>query len=715
MPAGPTPDLPDLARQALAAPDRKRQTAALARLARRAHRSPDVMRVFQTLLAPPGGPRPALEYVARMPLPIPNGVVLLAAPVLADRRALTAVRLAAAARLVATLPDQPASIGPVLRALTAGLSRGRTLDRLTQLQNRLEKSDALDAEVAALEARVRLRCPKCPARLSRSELAKHLWRQHRLVFEGGKAREPAPLVERAVADYLANGRPGGLDHVYHLADTLYAGVDPTQVYQAVLSRTGPTGDDLQPLARAAAEGGAGLCPACYAAIRNPVATLPPPLPLAEGRLVGEGYRVDAGPRTLTIRRPGFNPESTADPRARYEPRDFGARVGAAVAGVGALAAALVPRAYANPFAPAFLLSVAGVLAYAAARFTRGSGSDPDARAVDGAWAELVPQVGRSVPAVRFLTRLCRTSLGVGTVALREETLRELVEHAAVLAEKGGAYVQLLAAVRLLETHDAARRGSDWGAGLADLFDPFLRGELPAEYAEAAAECLAAAEPFTDREAARLRVTLAGTAFEAGLTPADLVELGRFLPQFARLLAGTDEWYRLLYHVWRLRGSRPWEGVAGAGDTAFEFARKSPAGSGKVLVGYPDTLVVGSFGPPFDRELGLILVGRRGVTVMERTVADPDAPVTVGRTRGGTSVLQFGPHAIPVRRRLTEKVSRILSGWLRVRAERIMPAADRADAPVSERVRQILLRQAVECPVCHTRSVLRTGAVGARVS
>lgn len=718
--AGPAPEPndaarpDDLVRPVFAAADRAIQARQVDALARRLRRSPLVYPVFHRLLAPPGGPRLALEFVARLPPPLPAGLVLQAAPLLRERSAAVSLRLAAAAKMVASLRDTAESIGPVVRALTTGLGRSRTLERMFQLQSRVEKSAALDQLVAEAEARSKLKCPKCPAKLTRPALVKHLWARHRLVFERGRAREPGPLVERAVADYAADRSPESIDRVFQLADQLYSGVEPAQVHQALLSRLGATPDDLEPLGKAAAESGAGLCPVCYAAIRNPLATLPPPLVLADGRLTGDGYAVEALSRAVRVTRPGFNPETVADPRARLSPREYGVRAAAPVAALAAVAAAAVPPSLAKPLGPALLLSVVSVLVYAAARSLPRSAPRPDARAIDAAWADLVPLVGRSIPAARFLTRLCRTSLGRGTTEVRTAVLWELVEHAAVLAERGGAYLQLLAAARVLQSHDSAQLGRDWCSLLAGLFEPALRAELPADFAEAAAECLLGTDAFTDRDAARLRVMLAATAFEAGLSAADLVELGRFLPRFDRLLAGTADWYRLLFETFRLRHTRPWDSIAAA-DTVIEFAKKSPLGSGRVLVNYPDTLLVSQFGPPVDKDLGLVLIGRRGVTVMERTVADPDAPVDIETTRNGTTVLVFGSHTIAVRRRLPDRVPRVLAEWLRFRADRLIPGADRhADGRPSERVGQILAKLAVECPVCRGRSVLRTGEVGVAV-
>ena len=115
------------------------------------------------------------------------------------------------------------------------------------------------------------------------------------------------------------------------------------------------------------------------------------------------------------------------------------------------------------------------------------------------------------------------------------------------------------------------------------------------------------------------------------------------------------------------------------------------------------------------ELGAVLIGRKGVTVAGVTVADPDAVVAVEKWRGGGSVLVFGANRLALRRRVPERVAVALKGWLRFRAERLLSAADEHDRRgVSDRVRQIIAGESVECPLCGTRAVIRVGELGGPV-
>lgn len=714
-----TPDRLDrLVAAVRTAAGRAKQVAAIEALVAAGYRSPLVLQAFNKLAAGPGGHALAVEFTARMPVPVPNGIILLAAPLLAERGVPVQLRLAAAAKLVASLPDRPESIGPVIRSLTAGLSRARTLERLLQLQSRVEKSDALDGIVARTEAAVKYRCPKCRGRFTRPALARHLWRKHRLLYDHGRVREPGPVVEAAVTAAAASRRADGLDRVYFWANQLYEGVEPTQVHQAILSRVGTSPGDLAPLRTAAAEQDAGVCPACHAAVRVPVPPLAPPLVLSGGRLAGDGYLVEVADqltgRVVRVTGPGGDLYRGPDEGRRFAPRTLAAWVATPFGVLALAAAALAPEGWVRPFWLAVWLSAFAGLVYAAVRLLRPPLPDPADRAVDAAWREIAPRVGRSAPAVRLLTRLCRTSLGRGGFADRSETVWEMVEQAAVLADKGGVYVQFLAAVRVLQAADATTLGRDWVLGLVNVFDPFIRGELPAAYAEAAAEVLLGADRFGDREAARLRVLVAAAGFETGLTPADFAALAPACPEFTRLLGLGDDWLRLLYAVWRMRHTRPWEDQVGEAEPVFNFARTAPAASGRALAAVPDALLVARLSGAADQELGAVLVGRKGVTVGGVTVADPDAAVAVGDGRGGP-VLVFGANRIALGRRLPDRVAGVLKGWLWFRAGKIVPAADQADRPgVPDRVRQLLTGAAADCPLCGTRSVMHVGEVGVPV-
>src|SRR5262245_6814109 len=89
-----------------------------------------------------------LDLVARLAAAPPGArprLVTELMPLLADADIPVPVRLTAAARALHCVPDRRGPVRRLTRALTAGLSPSRGLDRLRQLQNQVEKCEALDA------------------------------------------------------------------------------------------------------------------------------------------------------------------------------------------------------------------------------------------------------------------------------------------------------------------------------------------------------------------------------------------------------------------------------------------------------------------------------------------------------------------------------------------------------------------------------------------
>ncbi|MGL4422865.1 MAG: hypothetical protein ACRCZF_19515, partial [Gemmataceae bacterium] len=159
------------------APVRKRGEW-LRRLIEKSQNSPDLLGLFRKLCEEPFGPTTALEFIARSSAPIPGGLVMFAAPLLPETSVPLSIRLSAAAKMIASLPDEPKTLRPLLRSLTKGLSRTKALDRMVQLQSRVEDSPALDGILKRIEKKVRYRCSQCGTRHTRSSLGRHLWKKH---------------------------------------------------------------------------------------------------------------------------------------------------------------------------------------------------------------------------------------------------------------------------------------------------------------------------------------------------------------------------------------------------------------------------------------------------------------------------------------------------------------------------------------------------------
>jgi hypothetical protein len=709
------PAVAELVRQAAAETDRPGQHRAVLKLARTATAA-DAVQVFQALaMSDPDGPRLALDFVARLAVPIPPDLVHASLQALADRAVAVPARLAATAALLSSLPDEPRMIGPVVRAVTAGLSRSRALERMYQLQGRIETCEALDALAAAAEAKVRMRCPRCPGRFTRRELIPHLWHAHRLVFEHGNAREPRALLDAAISAAAASADAEGIDRSYLLAAHYYPDSDPRQVLQALASRGASDPTQTDRLLDRAEEDGAGLCPVCLSDVPDPVPPTPPPANASAGRVSADGYVVEvndgSGGRFVTVTVPGADPVREPDAVRRRSPRQAAALAALPMLLLTVPAVLFVPARVADPAWVAVWLGLVGWMTYLAVRLIRSPLPDRTERATDLAWTRLAPLVGRTPPAVRFLTRLARASVGVGDPGGRAAVVFELVQHAGVLADKGGPYQQLLASVRVLEVMDQARLGRERVTGLVGVFDPFLRGELGPDYAEAAAEMVLGSAALPAGDARRLGVLVIGTAFENGLTPADLVTVGRFCPWFKRVVLDAGPGHlALLYAVWRGRNTRPWSAV-GPAATAFELAHEQPTTGRRIFADFPDALLRADVGEAAEAEVGPVLVTARGVVVAGFAVADPDAPVELDRTSGGWR-LQFGPHRIVTSGRVQPRLERELKGWLKFRAEVLFPEADRPDGRgTGPRASGMLGPLAVTCPLCGARSALRAGQIG----
>jgi hypothetical protein len=714
VPETPLPPAAELlVRQAEAATDRSGQLRALTQLTRANPRhGAGIYRALSAIR--PDGPRLALEFVTRYAGKVSRDLIRTALPALADKAIPIPVRIAAAGAMLAAVPDDPRSVTPIVRAVTAGLSRSRVLERMLQLQSRVEKCAALDALVAASEAKVRLRCPKCPARLTRRDLIQHLWHHHRLVFEHGTARDPRSILDETITATAASADPHEVDRTFLLTEYYYPDAPPHQVLQALAARS----DDPTPTDRLLGHvrgDHAGLCPVCLNAVPDPIPPLPPPAEVSDGRVSAGGYeaRVEDPPlgRVYSVGSPGDTPAREPETGPRRSPRLVATLAAFPLFLLAMVAAIAIPDRFANPIWVAVWFSAVAWLAYVAVRLIRKPLRDRTERALELAWHDLAPGAGRSPEAVRFLTRLCRASLASRQAPDRRNEVFQLAQQSAVLGMKGGSHAQLHAAVRLLEVFDAARLGREKMPGLVELFTHFLRGDATLGYAEAAAEMVLAPGVLSAGDSRRLGVFVVASAFELGWLPPDLVTLGRFAPQFRKLILNArPDHIGFLYAVWRGREARPWS-AAGEASSIFELVAEAAADARTVLADHPDAILRIHFPGEIEAVLGTVLVTARGVAIADRAVSDPAAAVETVRTPGGWR-LQFGPHRFTLEGKLPDRAPESLRAWVKLWADKLSPAATQtAGRGTGKRVVSMLAPLAVACPLCGMQSVVRTGRVG----
>lgn len=615
-------------------------------------------------MTPPDDPRAAIaRLVVRLRAAADAdrpAVVGLMLPLLADMNVPLAVRFAAAARAIDALPDTPAAVRAVVRAVTAGLTPARALHRLRHLQHLTEQGHALDALVAAREAKVRSSCPRCAARLSRAEMAKHLWHRHGLALVNGKTRTRGRAVEAVRREHAATGDPALFDRAADL------GGEPA--VRAWAAETASEEESL-PICAAARERGAGVCPKCFADVVPGVPDLPPPLAVAHGRIAGDGFVATA-------------------------PGAFPARVTATLAAAAVLVAvtALVHVAL------GFVLAIGAYFATLLRRLPRTPADD---RAIDAAWRELAPKSIDRRDAARFLTRLCVTSVGRGDPLERANALQRLIARArADPAER-----RLLAVALALEMDDGGRFGRDRAAGIADLVATAFRGEHPADFAEHVLAAYAAV-PREPGERARLRVLLYAGAFGAGLAPRDAIDLCDAAPHVASAMRLPPHHVALLYGVWVNRTARPWAS-AGDAQTVFELAATSPATAALLLADAPGVLLVCGTPPGVEAELGPVLVTTVGVSVGGAVTPDPAADV---RVEDGGRELVFGTRRFRLDRAIPEGFAGEVKAWLRFRAGAMAayPATYLHARPPP--VSRLLVPFAVRCAACGTECAPVVGAV-----
>jgi len=590
-------------------------------------RTPDsVAAVADRLLTAGGrGRQVFLEWLALLRVRLPEAVLSRVPGALESNDIPEELRVRAAARALRSARSSREALDGIVEALTAGLTPLDALARLRAVQVRMRRSKALDALIDRRERRLRLSCPRCPARLGLAAMARHLFDAHGLVLDRGRARRPEKLAKRLRKRYAAARDTTLLDEAATLSSP--------SALRAWAARCRASAADVAPLLHDAAGRGNGLCPRCLAEVPPSVEPLPPPLGLGGGRLSGDGFVVEVrgpdGLRTCSITTPFGVLRSGLDGRRAVGPRSAG------VVAAGAILAAAV--ALKLPVAVAALL--AGTT-YFAGRLLRGPLPAASGRAVDRAWSELVPRLPPGAARDRFLTRLCRASVGQGDADGRAAVVKGEVNASSDPGTR--------AAARFLQTDDAVRLGVDRVGALGRLLSAGFDGSEGIAFVEHVAELFHRASP-SPADIARLRVLALEGAFATGFTPRALADLWAACPYLHDLSGGVPlSRLGVQYVVWAYPSPHPWDAVPGTG-TVFELARVAPTLAGRLLREHPDLLLYHR-PPDSDDVHGWVLVCARGVVVRGKLVADAD---TDGATR-----------------------------WLaRVRSEHLLPHLDAALAPV----------------------------------
>ncbi|MGL4420495.1 MAG: hypothetical protein ACRCZF_07515, partial [Gemmataceae bacterium] len=296
----------------------------------------------------------------------------------------------------------------------------------------------------------------------------------------------------------------------------------------------------------------------------------------------------------------------------------------------------------------------------------------------------------------------------------QSTREEVTEQIAVLATKSVRHQQLFGTAIALECRDFAELGKEFVNHLLQHFEGFFRGEFHPQAFHAFAEALTASRILSDPDAARLRVLVAELAFDLGYSPAELTEMARALPTLGRVLGGTPDWLQQLYRVWRLQedASLPRTGRV---ETVFEFARRSPATSGRTLAQEPDLYFLERFDSEAESILGTMMIARRGISVAGVLMADPASEVVlVPNPAGPGAVLLLGVQRVALQRRPSNQALALIRAWLAFRGREILAEPDASATRLApRRLVQLLRPLMTHCRECQTATIAVPGQLGIR--
>jgi hypothetical protein len=663
------------------------------------------------------GGRLALEIALRLDLPLPDAVCRLLVPLMSSPRFPAALRLNTASQILRSLDKTSPLVSELLQALTHGTSPRRAVDRLRHLLQRLPGHPAVEALCKELEKQTAIDCPRCGAHLQRPDLVVHLWQAHRLLMEGGRARDPWKMIAGWLGDYAQSGRKELLERSCELGQQLDPLTGLTRVHRLLLA-AGLSDEEAKENLSAQAEGRrASLCPHCYALVAQEHEPLPAPINLSRGRIGGNGCTVDVSERYLFTRL--FTATSAEilhdgpEPGRRLTRRGQSIfEVGPLVAFAFALAVLLPPRVL-PPLTPVSLILMAALGLYLRVRGRHGPVSEPAQRAIDHAWRLLAPRMHRpefSPDDARFLGRLAITSVGLGSPQLREQAVERLTKLTLPEVVKGSVPSGDLAALRCLEIDDAIRLGRDAVPILSNELALALSTELPFAYGEQLLEAWPS-EARDRGERARLRVLLCERAFDLGFEARDLHELGRVSTILGQAYASEDlNGLLRLRWLWNNRPARIWQ-RNGAASTVFDLARY-PTIASQYLEARPDLLL---FQPMSvggnDREASApILVCEEGVVYRDIVIKDPDISISV-KERTDRFELSVGKQKL-VFEQEPALLARRLQGWAQFLFHELLPAAaSLADRRTPGKLRPLTKQKTLLCPECGNSFLALRGEVG----
>jgi hypothetical protein len=665
----------------------------------------------------------ALDLASRLPVPIDPLVVAALRPLLLDRSIALEAHLAAAAVFLQSLGSDDPAAGEVLQALIAGLARPRALDHLGLLEERVGKLPVLQNLRERLEAELPMRCPRCPTRLPRPDMIKHLWLEHRLLLDGRRVREPWEVADDMLRSYATRKDAGLLARCFDLAEHADPDKGVERVRQTLRSLGVRNGDDIGALREEGVKHGASICPRCHALVPGKRDPAPRPLTVSRGRLYGGGYVVEVSedrwrpwleiltPKTVVYRGPEADQRWT--PRAAT----------VLLVGPPVLLAVLVALLFNLMEWPGglpvtLLLWLAGLAAVAVRVRTLFTGKPLD-RAVDHAWTQLAPRLhanGFDVAEADFLAGLALVSAGRGRFHPRQDILSSLLLTTEKALISGSATPGQLAALWRLTLEDAAALDRDPVPILARQLSRCLEAGLPLVLAHRLLERWES-DLWSDGNLARLRALVCDRAFTAGFTVADLVTVGRAVPALGEVLQVEDaDGLARLRLLWTLRESNPWTRI-GPAQTVFELA-DHPTHGPRQMEQRPDLLLLPTLpetGPArrFGTVVELCTGGvRLGGTLLMEAPRTIEVKARVGPGAGGYDLI-VGPYRFWFRDD-PDELARRLERWCQWYFREFLPQLPVDTSRTSAVAARLFEREAVACPECRKALLPCVGEMGVPV-
>lgn len=713
---GPTrvavPGLRDYVRRIGAATDRAGRGAAFDDLARAAEATATVVPLLYELLAgDTNGLRFALEVAVRLAPPLPGEIIGPLSALVERSRFPTRLRVEVAARLMRSVPANSLLIPRLIDALRKKVAGPRAANRLRRLAALVPPHDVLAAALAEIEDGSTSACPRCGVRLGADDLVRHLWEQHRLLLENGRVREPWDVVGDLLADFRRTGEAEYLDRACDLAQALDPTGGLTRLHRLLLL-AGSDDEEAHALLRAdATEKHGSLCPHCYTLVR-----LPPPVPAAAvlvggGRVEGAGYKVELTDlylfNRLTIDAPEARLEGGPEPGHALTRRGAVLLFAGPLLAMAALFAVMRPLFGLPPIYPVAILLFATLVAYLAVWREWADRGDLADRAVDHAWARLVPRltwVDVTRPEAAFVAGLAVATRPHGDPGARVEAVRRA-------ADLMGADRQARAfatPVRVLQIRDAAGPGFDDLPAIAAEAGLAFAGHFGLDHAEGVVKELRG-DPAAHTRRARLRVLILTKAFEVGLEVEDLKLVGRLSPVLGAAYASEDrDGLARLRLLWLYRPHRLWQRI-GSATTVFDLARY-PSLSENYLKLRPDLLLFQAAGGP--DEGSPILVCEQGVVFRDELITR-DTPIRTrakSLVRGGGYELTVGDRVFKFREDPT-LLARRLKGWSAFLFDEFLPRARLLARRRSAEGDRVIGQKAVGCPECGTTFLALAGEIG----